>query len=103
MKNMDFLSDIYKKSDKKSIHFCRKKYEKNLTYSIICDKILYVELSTALIVLTAKRYARKRKVAVGVAGNFRGVCPIFKPGDRDNGHSLWFFDNMLCIIISICA
>ena len=29
-----------------------------------------------------KRYARKRKVAAGLAGNFRGVCPIL---NRANG------------------
>lgn len=95
---MDFLSDIYKKSDKKSIYFCRKNLQKNLTYSIICDKILYVELST-LNCTDCERYARKRKVAVGLTGNFRGVCPILKPGDRNNGHSLWFFDDMLCIVV----
>lgn len=54
LKNMDFLSDVYKKTSRKSIYFCRKNLQKNLTYSIICDKILYVELSTVLTVLTAK-------------------------------------------------
>ncbi len=39
-----------------------------------CGIIIYV--MCAVCVQTAKRYALKRKVAGGVPGNFRGVCPI---------------------------
>jgi len=31
---------------------------------------------------SATRYAMMRKVAALEAGNFRGVCPIKKPGER---------------------
>ena len=35
-----------------------------------------IKLARRVDVLTAIRYAMKRKVAAGMAGNFRGVCPI---------------------------
>jgi hypothetical protein len=45
-----------------------------LQFNEIYGKIIPVECAES--VLTALRYALKRKVAAGMAGNFRGVCPI---------------------------
>ena len=45
-----------------------------LTYIVRRD--IMIKLARRMDVLTAIRYAMKRKVAAGVAGNFRGVCPF---------------------------
>ena len=45
-----------------------------LILSLIYDIIDYVECADMC--TDCRRYALKRKVAAGMAGNFRGVCPI---------------------------
>lgn len=57
-----------------------------LHYYNKCGIINYVEFSVTT--RLPRRYARKRKVAAGMAGNFRGVCPILNRAKRDKGHSM---------------
>ena len=74
--------DILLKQNYRSLKIYKYNFCKFLIYLYICDIIDYVECAEMR--ADCRRYALKRKVAAGMAGNFRGVCPIL---NRANGIS----------------
>ena len=82
------MQNVYK-IKKKLAKVLNKKFPPRLAIVYILWYNEYVEFSVCKYMCACcKRYAKKRKVAVGRTGNFRGVCPILKPGEWDIGHSL---------------
>jgi len=74
--------DILLKQKYRSQKIYKCNFCKLLIYPFIYDIIDYVECAEMR--TDCRRYALKRKVAAGMAGNFRGVCPIL---NRANGIS----------------
>ena len=76
------VHDILLKQNYRSLKIYKCNFCKLLIYPFIYDIIDYVECAEMR--ADCRRYALKRKVAAGMAGNFRGVCPIL---NRANGIS----------------
>lgn len=57
-------------------------------YNFLCKLLLQSQLGYGIIYKRdCNRYAMKRKVAGGMSGNFRGVCPILNRATEILEHS----------------